>query len=74
MRLDLRKTVEVDWFCQNRDCGWSVTLSLPDREEINPRCVCGWPLKRGNPPLASHYLEFLHNEQTLEKTGHTRKE
>ncbi len=66
--------MEVDWYCQNRDCGWSVTLSLSDREETNPRCICGWPLKRGNPPLASNYLEFLRNEHSLENAGQTRKE
>jgi hypothetical protein len=31
-------------------------------------------LKRGNPPLASNYLEFLRNEHSLENAGQTRKE
>jgi len=70
----MRKTAEANWFCENRDCGWSVILSLSDREEINPRCVCGWPLKRANSPLASHYLEFLHDEKSVGKQGQTRKE
>ena len=53
------KKVDANWFCENQDCGWSVTLSLSDREQPCPRCVCGWPLKRARAPLASPYLEFL---------------
>jgi hypothetical protein len=68
------KTAEANWFCENRDCGWSGTLSLSDREEFSPRCVCGWPLKRANPPLTSHYLEFLHDEESVGKQGQIRKE
>ncbi len=68
------KTTEGNWFCENRACGWSGTLSLSDRDELNPRCVCGWSLKRANLPLASHYLEFLRNEQSLGEHGQTRKE
>lgn len=70
----MRKTGEVNWFCQNRECGWSVTLTLSEREETNPRCICGWPLKRGDPLFSSNYLEFLHTEQTSEKAGQTGKE
>jgi hypothetical protein len=68
------KTEEVNWFCDNRDCRCSVTLSLPPREEIVPRCVCGWPLKRANSPVASAYLEFLHNDESLGKQRQTQKE
>ncbi len=70
----MRKTTEATWYCQNRGCGWSGTLSLSDREELSPPCVCGWPLKRANLPLASHYLEFLRSEQSLGEHGQTRKE
>ncbi len=70
----MNKVMETNWFCENRGCGWSVTLSVSDREETTPRCVCGWPLRRVNPQLASPYLEFLHMEQSSEKHGQTRKE
>ena len=68
------KTEEANWFCENRDCRWSVTLSLSPREEIGPRCVCGWPLKRANAPVASTYLEFLYNDESSGKQQHTQKE
>jgi hypothetical protein len=68
------KTEEATWFCENRDCRRSVTLSLSPREEDNPRCVCGWPLKRANAPDASSYLEFLHNDESLGEQRHIRKE
>jgi hypothetical protein len=68
------KTEEANWLCENHDCHCSVTLSLSLREEIIPRCVCGWPLKRANAPIASTYLEFLHNDESLGKQRQTRKE
>jgi len=68
------KTEKAKWFCENRDCRWSVTLSLSPREEASPRCVCGWPLKRANTPVASTYLEFLHNDESSGKQRQTRKE
>ena len=68
------KPEEVKWFCENRDCRWSVTLSLSPREEIGPRCVCGWPLKRASTPVAFSYLEFLHNDESLGEQRHTRKD
>jgi len=60
----MRETGQAKWFCANRDCGWSVELPLSDRDELNLRCVCGWPLKRANPPVGSHYLEFLRTDET----------
>jgi len=68
------KMEEADWFCENRDCRWSVTLSLSPRAEASPRCVCGWPLRRADAPAASTYLEFLHNDEKLGKQPHARKE
>jgi hypothetical protein len=70
----MMKTEGVNWFCENRDCRWSVTLPLPSREEIIPRCICGWPLKRANAPVASTYLEFLHNDESFGKQRQTQKE
>jgi hypothetical protein len=70
----MAKAEEANWFCENRDCRWSVTLSLSPREEIGPRCVCGWPLKRTNAPVAFSYLEFLHTDESLGEQRHTRKE
>ena len=70
----MRKTEEADWICENRCCGRSVTLPLSDREEISPRCVCGWPLKRANPPVVSTYLEFLHHDESLGNQRHNPKE
>lgn len=74
MRSVMVKKEEATWFCENRDCRWSVTLSLSPREEDSPRCVCGWPLKRADAPDASSYLEFLHNDEMLGKQPHARKE
>jgi len=68
------KTGEANWFCENRDCHWSVTLSVSDREETGPRCVCGWPLRRANAALASAYLEFLHNDEAMGKRQQSQKE
>jgi hypothetical protein len=68
------KTEEANWLCENRDCRWSVTLCLSPREEASPRCVCGWPLRRADAPVASTYLEFLHNDEPLGEQRHTRKE
>lgn len=67
-------TEEAIWFCENRDCRRSVTLSLSPREEASPRCVCGWPLKRATAAVASSYLDFLHNDESLGEQWHTRKE
>jgi len=67
-------TEEAIWFCENRDCRRSVTLSPSPREEASPRCVCGWPLQRANAPVASSYLEFLRNDESLGKQRQTRKE
>src|SRR5271157_172460 len=58
----MMKTEGVNWYCENRDCRRSVTLPLSLREEITPRCICGWPLKRANAPVVSTYLEFLHDD------------
>ena len=74
VRSAMVKTEEVIWFCLNRDCRRSVTLSPSPEEETSPRCVCGWPLKRANAPAASSYLEFLHNDESLGEQRHTRKE
>ena len=63
----MMKTEGVNWFCENRDCRWSETLPLSLREEIIPRCICGWPLKRANAPVASTYLEFLYNDESFGK-------
>jgi hypothetical protein len=70
----MMKTEGVNWFCENRDCRRSVTLPLSLREEITPRCICGWPLKRANAPVASTYLEFLHNDESFGKQRQTQKE
>lgn len=70
----MRKTAEANWFCENRDCGWSAILSLSDREEPNPRCICGWPLKRANPPVVATYLEFLHDDNSVgNQERHTKE-
>ena len=74
VRSPMVKTEEADWFCENRDCRWSVTLSLSPRAEASPRCVCGWPLKRADAHIASTYLEFLHDDEKLGKQLHARKE
>lgn len=70
----MREATEANWFCENRGCGWSETLSLSDREQLQPRCICGRPLKLANPPLASPYLGFLRDEQSRAEHGPTQKE
>ena len=51
------------WHCENNDCGWSVVMNLPSREEANLRCICGSPMKRMAAPTVFSYLDFLRGEE-----------
>ena len=70
----MNKTGETNWFCENQDCRWSVTLSQSESEKPGPRCVCGWPLRRAAPPVVSTYLDFLRQDETIETQGRPPKE
>jgi len=68
------KTKAADWFCKNRGCLGSVTLSRSSREKDNSRCVCGWSLKGIDATVVSTFWEFLHNDEKLGKQPHNWKE
>jgi len=54
------------WRCTNGNCGCEVLVESAGKVEgVNPRCVCGAPMKKAYAPPRLTYLEFLHLQQTL---------
>lgn len=56
------------WHCTNPVCHCEVVVrSASEVEGSNPRCVCGYPMKKRYSPPSFSYLDFLHIEEAARK-------
>jgi len=54
------------WHCTNPACRCEVLVqSSSEQEGGNPRCVCGYPMKKNYTPPQFTYLDFLRFEQPV---------
>lgn len=58
------------WHCTNPVCRCEVVVqSGSEIEGSNPRCVCGYPMKKRYSPPNFSYLDFLRVEEVATKAS-----
>lgn len=63
------------WRCTNSACHCEVVVqSTSDVQGTNPRCVCGFPMKKTYSRPRFHYLDFLQIEGPEFARGVSHKE
>ena len=54
------------WHCTNPLCHCEVLVqSASELEGVNPRCVCGFPMKKRYTPPHITYLDFLRVDEAV---------